>query len=89
MTLNGRPRKLFSNFTVELQMQGRTCLGDSGSPLVRKSDGKLYVDGIYSLSTGMCGGEDEVSFYMDIKSYEEWIDSAIKNDRGELGVMKS
>ena len=47
----------------------RLCLGDSGSGLISYDEnmGKLILHGIYILTTGLCGGRDEASFFLDIK----------------------
>ena len=87
VTLNGRPRTLHKDLHVELLIASETCLGDSGSPIVRRFKEQLYVDGVYTLSTGMCGGEDEASFYMDTKKYYNWIQTAIDHGQ-DLGVKR-
>ena len=51
-------------------MEGsRLCLGDSGSGLISydENQGKLILHGIYILTTGLCGGRDEASFFTDIR----------------------
>lgn len=73
LTMNGRMKTLDKDMTVSMLISSKACLGDSGSPAVLKRDGKLYAYGIYSLSTGMCGGEDEASFYVDTSKYLQWI----------------
>ena len=47
----------------------RLCLGDSGSGLISYDEnmGKLILHGIYILTTGLCGGRDEASFFLDVK----------------------
>ena len=47
----------------------RLCLGDSGSGLISYDEnmGKLILHGLYILTTGLCGGRDEASFFLDIK----------------------
>ena len=51
----------------------RLCLGDSGSGLISYNEnlGKLILHGIYILTTGLCGGRDEASFFLDIKYFNK------------------
>ena len=53
----------------------RLCLGDSGSGLLQfdKQTKNFVLFGIYSLTTGVCGGGGEAAFAVDVRKYLSWI----------------
>ena len=59
----------------------RLCVGDSGSGMLQynKPRNAFVVYGVYSLTTGMCGGRGEAAFGTDVRQYLDWIKSTIKS----------
>ena len=55
------------------------CLGDSGSGLLQfnKEKKKFVLLGVYSLTTGLCGGGGEAVFATDVRKYLDWIRKTI------------
>ena len=55
------------------------CLGDSGSGLLQfnKKKNKFVLFGVYSLTTGLCGGGGEAAFATDVRQYLDWIRDTI------------
>ena len=77
--MNGKYYNVKKKLSIAMKICSKTCLGDSGSPAVKKENGQLYIYGIYSLSTGMCGGDDEAAFYVDVFKFLDWIKIGIEN----------
>ena len=63
------PLKYCFKLYKQITEGSRLCLGDSGSGLISydENQGKLILHGIYILTTGLCGGRDEASFFTDVR----------------------
>ena len=57
----------------------KLCIGDSGSGFLQfdKEKNKFDLLGVYSLTTGLCGGGGEAVFATDVRHYLDWIRKTI------------